>query len=112
MNGSLLPLDDEPDGPFLPEAARLALLVDALRGVDLGAHDERIVAWLARCDSPTVRTVVSLLGRVRAVAPVGLEVTCGQCGTGLTIDHEVFHVVTDDGARRAARLRDEPEGGR
>ncbi|MBL8926938.1 MAG: hypothetical protein JNM77_11965 [Pseudonocardia sp.] len=34
-----------------------------LAGVELGTYDERIVAWLARWDVPTVGALVSLLGR-------------------------------------------------
>ena len=55
------------------EANRLDYL-DALRepfaGVDLGSYDQRMIAWLARWDLPTVGTVVSLLHRVRAAAPL------------------------------------------
>ena len=42
-----------------------AAIVEALVGVELGAWDERIVAWLAGWDGPTVVPVVSWLWRVR-----------------------------------------------
>lgn len=49
-------------GPQLREIA----LRDALRGVELGAQDERIIAWMVRqLDDSTLRTVVSLIERAR-----------------------------------------------
>lgn len=42
-------------------------IAGALVGVELGAWDERIVAWLAGWDGPTVVPVVSWLWRVRRV---------------------------------------------
>jgi hypothetical protein len=65
------PLDLPPDGEFVPKAGRLDALHDALDGVTLGRHDERILAWLAGWDDPTVRTVVSLILRARAASRVG-----------------------------------------
>jgi hypothetical protein len=47
---------------------RRAAIAGALVGVELGAWDERIVAWLAGWDSATVVPVVSWLWRVRRVA--------------------------------------------
>lgn len=43
----------------------------ALGDLELGAYDERIVAWLAGWDTPTVATVCSWLHRVRAAAVEG-----------------------------------------
>lgn len=107
----LLPVDTEPPGGHLPEPERLAMLVDALAGVPLGAYDERIVAWLARADTPTVRAVVSLIDRACVVAPVGLELTCGACGAGLVVDGPVESwTVAADAAQRAAALRDTDRG--
>lgn len=55
------------------EANRFDYL-DALRepfaGIDLGRYDERVIAWLAGWDVPTVGTFASLLHRVRAAAPL------------------------------------------
>jgi hypothetical protein len=50
-----------------------------LRGVPLGAHDERIVEWLAGWDEPTTLTVASLIERARAAerAAYGAEVIEG-----------------------------------
>jgi hypothetical protein len=55
------------------EANRLDYL-DALRepfaGLDLGKYDDRMIAWLAGWDVPTVGAFASLLHRVRAAAPL------------------------------------------
>jgi hypothetical protein len=55
------------------EANRLDYL-DAMRepfvGLELGSYDERMIAWLAGWDLPTVGTFASLLHRVRAAAPL------------------------------------------
>jgi hypothetical protein len=81
MRGPLAPLDREPvsvHAPFVsylggryhhaPAEERRAALVSALEGVELGAYDQRIVAWLAGWDVPIVATVISLLLRVRKAA--------------------------------------------
>jgi hypothetical protein len=48
-----------------PQLREVALRV-ALRGVELGSQDERIVGWMVRhFDDPTLRTVVSLIERAR-----------------------------------------------
>ena len=51
--------------------------LDALRepfaGIDLGTYDDRLIAWLAGWDLPTVGTFASLLHRVRAAAPLTAE---------------------------------------
>jgi hypothetical protein len=61
-------LDAAPTGPYVPPEQREEALCDALRGVDLGANDELTVSWLVRhLDNPTLRTVVSLIERVRAL---------------------------------------------
>jgi len=65
------PLDHEPAGAFLSEAQRRALLTQALAGVELGAHDRRILAWLAGWEPATVRTVASLLRRARLAGREG-----------------------------------------
>jgi len=60
------PLHHAPAGPFLAEPQRRTLLAEALAGVALGAHDRRILAWLAGWEPATVRTIASLLRRARA----------------------------------------------
>lgn len=46
-------------------ADRVAALLEALDGVELGAYDRRIIEWLARWDTGTVGTVASLFYRAR-----------------------------------------------
>lgn len=41
-----------------------------LAGIELGAYDERILAWIAGWDTPTVVTIASLLHRARAAQPL------------------------------------------
>jgi hypothetical protein len=48
-------------------ADRLAALLEPLDGVELGAHDQRIIDWLADWDTETIGTIASLLYRARAV---------------------------------------------
>lgn len=74
------PLHTEPTYEYWLDARRREeLLADALRGVELGAHDERVVAWLARTlDVPTVLTVVSWLQRVRAEGMVEVIAVEGE----------------------------------
>jgi hypothetical protein len=48
----------------------LAALREPLAAISLGAHDERILAWLAGWDLATVGAVASLLHRARASAPL------------------------------------------
>jgi len=63
------PLDVEPSGPAADPIQREQALRDALRGVQLGEYDERIIRWiLCRLDNWTLRVVVSLLERTRDVA--------------------------------------------
>lgn len=42
-----------------------AALLEALDGIELGAHDRRIIVWLAEWEIETVGTIVSLLYRAR-----------------------------------------------
>jgi hypothetical protein len=46
-----------------------------LAGIELGAYDERILAWIAGWDTPTVVTIASLLHRARAAQPIGQDDT-------------------------------------
>jgi hypothetical protein len=57
------PLLHDPDAA---RADRAAAIREALAGVDLGEHDERVIEWLAGWDTGTVGSLVSLLDRVRA----------------------------------------------
>ncbi len=109
---SQAPIDFEPEGPFLTEPDRLALLAEVLDGVDLGDYDHRILRWLARWDTPTVRTVAALIGRARIAAPVGMEFTCGHCRSVLVIGQPVeVLTVAADAPQRALRRRDNPPEG-
>jgi hypothetical protein len=66
------PLHKEPPGAFVDRAGKEAVLADALRGVEMGSYDERIVRWLAGyADDSTLRTIVSLIERVREAGPAG-----------------------------------------
>jgi hypothetical protein len=49
----------------------LAMLTDALSaaGVELGAYDERIAAWLARWEPQTAAVIAGWVGRARAPEP-------------------------------------------
>jgi hypothetical protein len=60
---------EAPPGGFVPEAERAGILADALAGVELGAWDRRILAWLAGWDAATVVTVASWVARSRAAGP-------------------------------------------
>ena len=62
-----------PDGPieaapylgFCPPEVRQEAFGAVLEGVELGAYDERIIAWLTQWDDTTCRTIASLLWRCR-----------------------------------------------
>lgn len=81
-----------PPGGYVPEAERRRYIEAALGGVELGAYDRRIVAWLAQWDDYTARLVVSLLVRARRAGYAeaaargrqgGVDSeswTCGGCG--------------------------------
>lgn len=80
----LRPLDKRPVSIYSPytlarpithdlEANRrefLAAVAAPLAGLPLGAHDLRIIAWLAKWDVPTVGAVASLMHRARAADPL------------------------------------------
>ena len=51
------------------EAERAAVLADVLSGIELGAWDRRVLAWLAGWDACTVLTVASWVARSRAAGP-------------------------------------------
>jgi hypothetical protein len=62
------PVEVPPRG-FVPEAEQAEILAAALGGIELGAWDRRIVAWLAGWDTSTVLTVASWIARSRAAGP-------------------------------------------
>lgn len=59
------PVEGPPRG-FVPEAEQAGILSAVLAGVELGAWDRRIVAWLAGWDAATVLTIASWIARSRA----------------------------------------------
>ena len=64
-------LQSPPGGPHIERAQRHEAITDALRGVDLGAHDERVLGWLVwHLDLTTLRTIVSLIERARTAGMV------------------------------------------
>lgn len=58
------PIEQEPRG-FRPADENHAILIEALHaaGVELGAYDRRIVAWLAHWEWSTVAVIASWIGR-------------------------------------------------
>lgn len=60
------PIEGEPSG-FLPRAEQQELLETGLSGLELGAWDQRIVAWLAGWETSTVITIASWLRRTRSL---------------------------------------------
>ena len=62
------PVEVAPSG-FVPRAEQAEILAGVLAGIELGAWDRRIVAWLARWDACTVLTVASWIARSRAAGP-------------------------------------------
>jgi hypothetical protein len=69
----IAPLDTEPVGPYTDPQQREEALRDALRGVDLGTYDERMIAWTLRTlDNSSVRVVVSWLERTRGAGMINL----------------------------------------
>jgi hypothetical protein len=56
---------EQPPAAFRP-AERREAMAHVLRGVQLGAHDERIIDWILQWDDSTIRTICSLIERARA----------------------------------------------
>ena len=62
-----------PDGPieaapyhgYCPPEIRQEAFGAVLEGVETGAYDRRIIAWLAQWDDTTCRTITSLMWRCR-----------------------------------------------
>ncbi|MGB6162062.1 MAG: hypothetical protein WBF75_05750 [Pseudonocardiaceae bacterium] len=66
-----------PNGPvqvaplgFVPAVEQARILAEVLAGVELGAWDQRMVAWLAGWDAATVLTIASWIVRAREMGPV------------------------------------------
>jgi hypothetical protein len=58
---------DHPPSAHPDERARRELLGRAFRGVERGAYDELVVAWLAEQDVAAVRSIVGMVERARRV---------------------------------------------
>lgn len=61
------PLEQPPSG-YRAAECRPAAMAHVLRGVQLGAYDERIIAWIVQWDDSTIRTIASLIERARGAA--------------------------------------------
>jgi hypothetical protein len=60
------PLEEQPEGAYIMADLRRQLLLRALRDIELGAYDRRLVDQAAQhLDSATFRAVLSLLDRTR-----------------------------------------------
>jgi hypothetical protein len=65
------PLETEPLGSYTDPEQREEALRDALRGVELGRYDERMLAWtLKQFDNSTLRVFVSWMERARTAGMV------------------------------------------
>lgn len=59
------PAEAAPPGGYCPPEVRQEAFDAVLEGVETGAYDRRITAWLAGLDDSTCRTIASLLWRCR-----------------------------------------------
>ncbi|NJC72433.1 hypothetical protein HC031_22325 [Planosporangium thailandense] len=67
------PLETEPLGAYTDPAQRDEALRDALRGVELGTYDQRMIDWaVKRFDNSALRVFVSWLERVRTAGVVSV----------------------------------------
>jgi hypothetical protein len=65
------PIEHDPPTLQLSHDDRQALLQDALAGLELGAYDRHVVAWLSSLlDTPTLLTLASLVYRARHIGPI------------------------------------------
>jgi hypothetical protein len=76
------PFTSCPGGRYRPETAEecRAAVRAAVRGIELGVYDQRMVTWLGGWDVPTVAGVVSLLGRARQAGAEQARRGGGECG--------------------------------
>jgi hypothetical protein len=58
------PVESPPRG-FVPTAELAEILAGVLTGIELGAWDRRVAAWLTGLDTSTVLTVASWIARSR-----------------------------------------------
>jgi hypothetical protein len=76
------PVEAAPYLGFCPPEVRQEAFCAVLEGVELGAYDERMIAWLAGWDDPTCRTIASLMWRCRlagaAAAPGSRMAAAGR----------------------------------
>lgn len=61
------PLTERPKG--LDQAEARAMLAAAVLGLDLGAYDRGILAWLSCWDETTVAAIASIIHRARQEDP-------------------------------------------
>jgi hypothetical protein len=59
------PVEAAPSG-FVPEGELAEILAGVLAGIELGAWDRRIAAWVAGWDAATVLTIASWIARSQA----------------------------------------------
>jgi hypothetical protein len=64
------PVEAAPYLGYCPPEVRQEAFCAVLEGVELGAYDERMIAWLAGWDDPTCRTIASLMWRCRLAGSV------------------------------------------
>jgi hypothetical protein len=68
------PLEIEPLGAYTEPEDRDAALRDALRGIDLGTYDQRMIEWaVKRFDNSALRVFISWLERVRGAGMAVVE---------------------------------------
>ncbi len=103
------PLEEPPEGDPVPVDLRRQAILDALRGVKLGAYDQQIVNWAANTlDDPTNRVIVSLLLRVRDAATLGMMALIERIedrAKKARLEHpgSMYRVVGDDHGAHSAR---------
>jgi type II secretory pathway component PulM len=67
----IAPLETEPLDSYTEPEQREEALRDALRGVELGTYDQRMIDWcVKRFDNSALRVLVSWLERVRQAGVV------------------------------------------